>query len=84
MSDGFEVDGKKLHARTCTADEWFDAVDLLTPRDQDYALVSICIVDDDGNKVYEPADVGKLPVTTYTRLYDMAEKAIRPEEAEKK
>lgn len=78
------VDGKKLQARTCTADEWFDATDLETKRAQDYALISICIVDASGKLVYTPEAVGKLPVTTYARLYEMTIKANRPENAAKK
>ena len=84
MTDKIKVDRKTLHARTCTANEWFDALDLEKRRDQDYALISICIVDGSGKLVYTPEDVGKLSVTTYARLYEMTLKANRPENAAKK
>lgn len=84
MKNELKVDGKTLHARILIADEWFDALDQDSPRDQDYVLISTCIVDADDNKVYEPAAIGKLPVTTYAKLYGMAMKANRPEKSEKK
>ena len=84
MSDTFKVAGKTLHARICTANEWFDALDCGSSREQDYALISTCIVDSKGKKVYEPDEVGAMPVTIYSRLYEMVLEVNRPEEAEKK
>lgn len=72
------VDGKKLHAETCKADEWFDALEMENKREQDYHIISICIRDEKGNPVYEPKDVGDLPITTYAKLYGMALRANRP------
>ena len=84
MTAPVKIAGKILHAETCTADDWFDAIDLDKKRAQDYKLISICIFDKDGHSVYSPKDVGKLSVTDYAKLYEITVKVNRPDDVEKK
>ena len=84
MAGTVKVDGKTLHARSCTANEWFDAHDLENTRDQDYTIVSLCIVDKDSKPVFTPEDVGNLPFQTYSKLYALVLEAnLPPKDAEK-
>lgn len=78
MAKTITVAGKKLHARTCTANEWFDARELEDKRAQDFRLISICILDEDGKQVYSEKEVGDLPITTFSYLYGLALEANLP------
>lgn len=79
-----EYEGRTLSARVVTAGEWFSCVDLEGTTQQDFALVACSIVDDKGEKVFEPEDVSEVPITVYAKLYGLVMRTNKPAEPEKK